>query len=39
MADLVFITLFAASAVGIVGWCVFVMGCVETIKNDFFNNK
>ena len=34
MQDTIFLILFVGSTIGIVGWCVFVMGMIEAIKND-----
>ena len=34
MKDTIFLILFVGSAIGIVGWCVYVMGMIEAIKND-----
>jgi hypothetical protein len=34
MQDTIFWILFLGSAIGIVGWCVFVMGMIEAIKKD-----
>ncbi len=35
MADTIFLILLAGGIVGITGWCIFVMDCVNEIKRNF----